>query len=236
MSQLPLAILAGGMATRLHPITETIPKALVDVAGEPFIFRQLEYLGNQGIQEVVLCTGHLGEMIEEVVGDGSQWELQVRYSADGPTLLGTGGALRQALPMLGDAFFVLYGDSFLPIDFKAVKEAYLKCGKAALMTVMRNGDRWDKSNVIFRDGELLMYDKHSPHSEMEFIDYGLSVMSAKVLAQHPVNHHFDLAELYTGLSKVGNLAGLEIYERFYEIGSHQGLAETEDFFLRTARV
>jgi NDP-sugar pyrophosphorylase family protein len=174
-------------------------------------------------------------MIEGVVGDGSKLGVNVSYSPDGPILLGTGGALRQALPMLGSAFFVLYGDSFLPVDFVAVEASYRSCSKPALMTVMRNADRWDKSNVIFNNGELMVYDKHRPHPEMEFIDYGLSILSAEVLESYPVGHAFDLAGLYTELSKAGELAGLEVHERFYEIGSHEGLSETEDFFLRKNR-
>ena len=128
---LPVAILAGGLATRLRPITETVPKALVEVAGEPFIFRQLDYLRNQGIRRVVLCLGYLGEMIQEIVGDGSKFELDISYSHDGPVLLGTGGAIKQALPLLGEQFFVLYGDSFLPVDFAPVERAFLESGKAA---------------------------------------------------------------------------------------------------------
>ena len=115
---LPVAILAGGLATRLRPITEKIPKSLVDVAGEPFIVRQLDYLFRQRVRDVVLCIGYLGEMIEAVVGDGSRFGLRVSYSIDGPILLGTGGALRRAAPLLGEAFFVLYGDSYLPVDYR----------------------------------------------------------------------------------------------------------------------
>ena len=149
--KLPVAILAGGLATRLHPITETIPKALVDVAGTPFILRQLDYLRRQGVSRVVLCVGFLGEQIEAVVGDGAAMGLSVSYSQDWPKLLGTGGALKQALPLLDSRFLVLYGDSYLPIDFAAVEREFLVSGKPALMTVQRNEDRWDKSNVLFRE-------------------------------------------------------------------------------------
>ena len=115
---LPVAILAGGLATRLRPVTEDTPKALLDVAGKPFVVRQLEYLRQQGIVRVVLCVGYLGEQIRAVVGDGSALGLEVLYSWDGPQLLGTGGALRHALSALGEQFMVLYGDSYLPIDFR----------------------------------------------------------------------------------------------------------------------
>jgi len=230
-----VAILAGGLATRLRPITETIPKALVEVAGRSFIVRQLEYLRDQGVRRVVLCIGYLGGMIEDEVGSGERFGLQVVYSPDGPTLLGTGGALKKALPVLGNDFFVLYGDSFLPVDFSAVEQAYVVCGQRALMTVLANEDRWDKSNVLFSDGKLVEYNKRAPRPDMSHIDYGLSVVSAQVLTTYPNNQAFDLADVYQALSIQGQLAGLEVHARFYEIGSHTGLKETEEFFLTKER-
>lgn len=232
----PVAVLAGGLATRLRPITEKIPKALVEVAGRPFIFRQLEYLHGQGIRKVVLCVGYLGERIQEEVRDGGAFGLEVAYSFDGPVLLGTGGALRRAAPMLGNDFFVLYGDSYLPCDFRAVQEAYIRSGKPALMTVLHNGDRWDKSNVLYRDGRIVEYNKRAPRPEMRHIDYGLGIVSRDILARHSdgqgPGQAFDLSDLYHKLSLSGQLAGfeVEVSQRFYEIGSHQGLQETESYF------
>lgn len=233
---LPVAILAGGLATRLRPITETIPKALVDVAGQPFISRQLQFLREQGVRKVVLCIGYLGEMIQALVGDGSQYGLEVVYSPDGPVLLGTGGALKQALPLLGPSFFVLYGDSFLPVEFAPVERAYFESDKPALMTVLNNGDRWDKSNVIFSDGILIEYNKINPKPSMEFIDYGLGVISGAVLDQYRVGEIFDLAQVYHTLSLHGQLTGYEVHERFYEMGSHSGLRECEDYFLKKGEI
>lgn len=215
----------------MRPITETIPKALVDVAGLPFIVRQLSYLRDQKVRNVVLCIGYLGEMIEALVGNGSRFGLKVTYSHDGPSLLGTGGALKKALPLLGEQFFVLNGDSFLPVDFALVQQAYLKNGKDALMTVLANGDQWDKSNVLFSNGKLLQYNKSAPRPDMTYIDYGLGVVSARVLDAYPAALPFDLADVYQALSTKGMLFGLEVYERFYEIGSHSGLKETEAYFL-----
>ncbi len=232
----PVAILAGGLATRLRPITETIPKALVDVAGKPFIVRQLSYLREQRISRVVLCIGYLGDMVREVVGSGESFGLKVSYSEDGPNLLGTGGALAKAIPILGDDFFVLYGDSLLPVNFSAVQEAYEKSKRPALMTILKNQNQWDKSNVLFVDGRLLEYNKREPRAEMTYIDYGLGVVSASVLKQRPVGQSFDLADVYQDLSLQGQLAGLEVHERFYEIGSHTGLKETEDYFLTKEKV
>ena len=226
----PVAILAGGLATRLRPISEMIPKALIKVAGRPFIFRQLDYLRFQGITRVVLCIGYLGEMIQVAVGDGSAFGLDVSYSSDGPKLLGTGGTLRRALPLLGKQFFVLYGDSYLPCNFGEVQRDFVECGQPAVMTVMHNGDRWDKSNVLFVDGRIIEYNKHSPGPRMEYIDYGLGVLSADVLGGYPADLPFDLADVYQELSLVGKLAGHEVEERFYEIGSYEGLGEAEAYF------
>jgi NDP-sugar pyrophosphorylase family protein len=232
---LPVAIVAGGLATRLYPITKNIPKSLVDVAGKPFIVRQLNYLKRQNITRVVLCLGYLGEQVEKLVGDGSAFALDVRYSWDGPRLLGTGGALKRALPLLEEQFIVFYGDSYLPIDLKAVERNFLASGKPALMTVLKNDDQWDKSNVLFRDSCIIEYNKRAPRPEMAHIDYGLGVLSAAALEDAPDNEHLDLADIYHKLSVRGLLAGHEVFERFYEIGSPKGLEETIKYFKKEGR-
>jgi MurNAc alpha-1-phosphate uridylyltransferase len=228
--KLPVAILAGGLATRLHPITQTIPKALVEVAGQPFILRQLDYLKRQGVHRVVLCIGYLGEEIQALVGDGSARGLSISYSQDGPKLMGTGGALRQALPLLDSQFLVLYGDSYLPVDFASVEQAFLSSGKPALMTVQRNEDRWDRSNALFLNGVIVEYNKRAPTTDMRHIDYGLGGLSAQILANQHKAEPFDLADIYHKLSLSGDLAGYEVHERFYEIGSHEGLSEATEYF------
>jgi N-acetyl-alpha-D-muramate 1-phosphate uridylyltransferase len=224
---LPVAILAGGLATRLRPVTEKVPKALLPFAGRPFIHWQLELLARQEIEQVVLCVGFLGEQIEAAVGDGAEFGIQVRYSFDGNILLGTGGALRHALPMLGEAFFVLYGDSYLDCSFAAAQSAYEASRLPALMTVFHNADRWDRSNVLWRDGAIVEYNKRSPSADMEYVDYGLSVLSARALLQWHDGAVLDLADVFHELSLRGNLAGLEVGKRFYEIGSVRGMEETE---------
>lgn len=226
---LPVAILAGGLATRLRPITEKIPKALVEVAGRPFIAWQLEQLRAQGIDKVVLCTGYLGEMLEREIGDGRSFGLEVLYSHDGDTLLGTGGALKKAVPLLGDHFFVLYGDSYLPINFIQVEKVYRDSGLSGLMTVLANQNQWDKSNTLFVNGNLVEYNKRAPTQQMNHIDYGLGILKADCLAPYPQTEPFDLADVYRELSLKGDLQGYEVYNRFYEIGSHVGLAETENY-------
>ena len=226
---LPVAILAGGLATRLRPITEKIPKALVEVAGKPFLFHQLDWLQRQKVERVVLCVGYLGDMIRERVGNGEHWKIDVRYSFDGEKLLGTGGALKKALPLLGGEFFVFYGDSFLPIDFLPVQEAFQASERPALMTFLRNQGRWDRSNVEARGGQLITYNKRVPTPAMEHIDYGLGVLAESVFEEWKASRYFDLADLYHALAQTGDLAGHEVIHRFYEIGSKEGLEEAEKF-------
>jgi NDP-sugar pyrophosphorylase family protein len=233
-AMLPVAILAGGLATRLRPITEKIPKSLVTLAGEPFLAHQLRLLHDRGLRRAVLCVGYLGEMIERDFGDGAAYGIELRYAFDGPKLLGTGGALRQALPLLGDEFFVLYGDSYLPIDYAAVLETFRTSGKPGLMTVFRNEGAWDTSNVHFADGRIVRYDKRERTPEMRHIDYGLGVFRASVFADRPEGAAFDLADLQRELVAKDALAGHEVFQRFYEVGSHSGLAEIETL-LRTTK-
>ena len=226
---LSVAILAGGLATRLRPVTKTIPKALVSVAGRPFILWQLEYLRDQGVSRVVLCTGYRSTQIEQTVGDGSQFGIEVEYSDDGKTLLGTGGALGKALPLLGPEFFVLYGDSFLPVSFSAVEQAYYNSDLPGLMTVYRNEGEWEASNVVFNNGQVLEYNKAKPRHAMAYIDYGLGVLSKSVVEHYCQEKVFDLANVYEALANARQLAGFEVVERFYEIGSPDGLAQTEEY-------
>ena len=175
----------------------------------------------------MFCIGHLGEQIRDFVGSGERFGLRVDYAFDGDELLGTGGALRAALPKLGDAFFVLYGDSYLDIRYPAVERAFHDAGQPALMTVLRNEDRWDTSNVEFHGGRLLRYSKIERDRGMAHIDYGLGVVTASVIAERP-ERKFDLASVYESLARQGRLAGFEATARFYEIGSHGGLRETAE--------
>lgn len=233
LADIPVALLAGGLATRLRPITEKVPKVLVPVAGRPFLAHQLDLLHKQGIRHVVLCLGHLGEMVVQEFGDGSAYGMQLEYSFDGPKLLGTGGALRQALPKLDREFFVLYGDSYLTCSFAPIAEFFTQSGKSGLMTVYRNEGLYDTSNVVFRDGEIIVYDKKLKLPEMRHIDYGLSLFRANVFEKYPADEKFDLADVMTKLVSEKQLAGYEVPERFYEIGSHAGLAELESLLSKS---
>ena len=223
----PVAILAGGVALRMRPRTETVPKSLLPVAGRPFIAHQLTRLRDQQITDVVLCVGHLGEQVQAFVGDGRAWGLRVRYSFDGPRLLGTGGALRRAQPLLGDTFFTLYGDSYLTCDFAAVSRAFAASSRLGLMTVYRNDNTLGPSNVALEGGRIVRYDKASPHAAMQHIDYGLSILTTAALTRYDEGRRFDLSRVFEDLLAEGQLAAFEVDERFYEIGSPEGLRDTE---------
>ena len=251
LSQIPVAILAGGLATRLRPITEKIPKSLVPVAGQPFLAHQLELLHVRGIRRAVLCIGYLGEMIQRDFGNEA-FGVKLDYSFDSPhlgagkwhghlarektdrleacattKLLGTGGAIKRALPLLGEEFFVLYGDSYLPVEYAPIAEFFQRSGKLGLMTVYRNEGKYDTSNVVFRDGEIVVYDKKMKLPEMRHIDYGLSLFKPSVFDAYATDQVFDLAEVMGKLVREKQLAGYEVPERFYEMGSPAGLAELE---------
>lgn len=221
----PIVILAGGLATRLRPLTSNLPKALVDINGEPFIAHQLRLLAKNGIREVVMCLGYLGEKIVDYVGNGSQFGLKVSYSFDGEKLLGTAGAIKKALPLLSDTFFVVYGDSYLPCDYAAIQAAFVKNQQAALMTVFHNLGKWDTSNVEFADGKIIVYDKHQRTPRMLHIDYGLTIFSKPVFDQVPDNEAYDLVPVYQTLLASQQLGAYEVSERFYENGSHTGIQE-----------
>jgi len=224
---LPVVVLAGGLATRLWPLTETVPKILIDVAGRPFAEHQMDLLARNHITDVVFCLGHLGDQVERALGDGSRWNMQFRYVSDGPRLLGTGGAVRAALPLVSPEFFLMYGDSYLDCDFAAVERRFREAPCAGLMTVYRNDDRFDRSNVQFEDGRIVFYDKRHRTAKMRHIDYGLGILTAEAFAPWMGDEQpFDVADVYQRLVAENGLAGYEMTTRFYEIGSPDGLAET----------
>ena len=226
----PVIILAGGLATRLRPITNSLPKSLIPIRGRPFIDYQLKYLSEQGITDATICLGYLGEQIEAFVKDGSKWELKVTYSYDGVEPIGTGGAIMKALELVGKNFFILYGDSFLPVNFYEMQKMYSYSSSPAMMAIIKNENQWDKSNVIFKDGKLIKYDKNNPLIEMEFIDYGLTIMDSHTYSKY--NLGSDLSSVYSQLSEDGSLAGYEVFQRFYEVGSKNGIKEFEFYLMQ----
>jgi len=226
-------ILAGGLGTRMAGVTTTLPKAMIPVNGKPFVDHQLTWLASQGIGDIVFAIGHQGAMIQDFVGDGGPWGVAVRYVVDGQKLLGTAGAIRNAIDrdLMNDGFFVLYGDSYLNVDFRAVWKA---AGEGAwpLMTILRNEGQWDKSNVVLTDGEITLFEKGRDDAVrigMNHIDYGLSVMTRDAITRFVASgEHADLAGICHHLSLQRQLRAFEVFERFYEIGSPQGLVELED--------
>lgn len=232
---LQCVILAGGRGTRMKPLTDTLPKAMIPVLGAPFAGWQLSWLASHGVKRATFCIGYRGAMIRDYVGDGSRWSLPVDYVDEGDNLRGTGGALRLALDegVLEESFFLLYGDSFLPIDMRAVEASWDDVSQPAMMTVLRNANQWDLSNVIFRDRRVVLYDKRQPPdrvAEMRWIDYGLSVLTRDLIRDRlQPGAVADIADLLHDLSISGELAGLEVYERFYEVGSAAGLDDLERY-------
>lgn len=223
----PVIVLAGGLATRMRPLTDKIPKSLLAIGDKPFIFHQLNLIKSWGISQVILAVGYLGDLVEKYVSDGSRWGLEVSYSYDGDKGLGTGGALRKAIDLLPDEEYVatVYGDSYLPINFSIVAEAYKLSGKNALMTVYRNENAFDSSNASFSSGTVYAYDKVKQTRDMQYIDYGLGFFDLGFFRSFPSDVAFDLADVYSQLVKDKELAGYEVTNRFYEIGSRIGLAE-----------
>ena len=224
-----VAILAGGLGTRLHPKTIKTPKSLVEVAGKPFMHHQLSLLKSRGVSDVVLCLGNLGEHIESYVKDGSDWGLKVQYSYDGDALLGTGGAIKKATAKLPEAFFVLYGDSYLDVELEPILKRFELEGKQGLMTVYRNGNYGHRNNVLFRNGRIEQYNKENPTPEMEHIDYGVNMLTRKALEVFPSGAPFDLAKVYTHLIEKREMAAFEVTQRFYEVGSFQGISDMEEY-------
>jgi NDP-sugar pyrophosphorylase family protein len=220
-------ILAGGLGTRMRPLTETCPKTLLPAGGRPFAWHQLHWLAAQGITEVVYSIGHHGGMIRRYWAQEPSPVPSLRYVDEGERLLGTAGALRLAREqgVLHKSFFVIYGDSFLPVEFAPVRRAFQASGQPALMTVLRNEGRWDRSNVIYQPGRVMLYDKTAAPG-MQYIDYGLSCFRRDLFDDLT---HSDLALLFHDLSLQGRLAGFQVHERFYEIGSPAGLRDFEQY-------
>jgi NDP-sugar pyrophosphorylase family protein len=213
----PVAVLAGGLATRLQPLTQTIPKALVDIAGRPFIDYQLDLFRRRGMRRIVFCLGHLGEQVAEHLGDGSAWNMEFQYCFDGDRLL-------------GECFWTCYGDSYMDIDYHGIFDFFKSQpeGVQGLMTVLHNANRWDSSNAVFQNGRLLRYSKRGADPLMTYIDYGVAILTRQTVLQIPPGEAYDLARLYETLVEAGKMEGYEVHERFYEIGTPASLAEARE--------
>ena len=223
-----VAVLMGGLGTRLKNYTKDCPKSLVDVCGRPFFDYQLDLLTAWGFKKFVFLIGYKADMIEEHYGDGSSRGISIKYSYDGEKLLGTGGAVRRALDLLEDDFLLMYGDSFMDIDYAETLYRYERgkaAGARALMTVLRNNNRFDKSNVVMDGGRLALYDKHNPTPEMDYIDYGVCMYERSLFEPYAADEAFDIADIQHELSTEGKMVAQTVTKRFYEIGSPESLAE-----------
>jgi len=232
MNLYPVVILAGGLATRLRPITEKIPKALVELGGQPFIAHQLHLLRSYGIERIVISAWYRGEMIRDYVGDGKRFEMEVEYAFDGESPLGTGGAVRRALNLLDMPFFVLYGDSYLPCDYADIQAFFDRSFEPGLMTVYHNQGEWDTSNVELKNGQIVHYDKKVHTPRMEYIDYGLGLFRHQAFVHLTEGQPADLAEIYQKLVTEHKLLAYEVKQRFYEIGTFEGLRELDELLTR----
>jgi MurNAc alpha-1-phosphate uridylyltransferase len=231
VNELPtVCILAGGRGRRLGPRVNDVPKPLLVVGGEPFLLHQLRLLACHGAGRVVLCVGYLGERIRERIGS-RRFGLRIEYSFDAPGLDGTLGAIRRAQDLLGDRFLILYGDTYLRLDYRAAADEWLRSGCRGLMVVLRNDGKWAESNTVYADRRVIEHDKWTRTSRMRWIDYGLGGLNAEALDQVPVSER-DLASLYKRLAELGELCGYEARERFYEIGRPESLAEADAFLRR----
>ena len=228
-----MAILAGGLATRLGDLTKDHPKSMIKILGKPFMEYQLEAFRKGGIKDIVICIGHLGEQIESYFGDGRRYAMNIQYSYE-DELLGTAGALKKAESLLGDIFLTIYGDSYLFLDFASVMRYFQSQCKLALMTVYKNQGRFDSSNTIVDGNMVLRYSKLEKSADMVYIDYGVNVFRNEVLTMIPENQYYGLEDLLPRLIEKKELLAFEVKERFYEVGSPKGLEDFEEYMAKVA--
>jgi len=220
-----MVILAGGLGTRLRPLTSEVPKALIPIGGKPFLHHQIELVKRSGIRDIVLCVGHLADMVKDYFGDGRWLGVRIRYSEEEGHLLGTAGAIKNAEPLLGDSFFLMYGDSYLMIDYHEIMRYFRRFDRLGLMVVWKNVDRFERSNVMVEGNLVTAYNKDQKSSNMDYINYGLSVLRKEALAFMPAGRPFSQEEFYQILIDQRELLAFEVEQRFYEIGSPKGLEE-----------
>jgi NDP-sugar pyrophosphorylase family protein len=231
-----LVILAGGLATRLFPLTSKVPKSMLEINKRPFLEYQLELLKEYEIKDVLLCLGYKGELIKNYFGDGKKFGVNLSYSYDGEKLLGTAGALKKAYKLLNDNFLLMYGDSYLPYDYWKIEEAFKNSEKLSLMVVHKNQNRFDKSNILIADDLVKVYDKTLKGENLEYIDAGLSILKKEVLSLVPEDEPFDLQELYKTLISEQEMLAYEVKQRFYQIGSLEGLEEFKNLVEKGAKI
>lgn len=234
LENIPFLILAGGKGSRLGDLSKDIPKAMIEIGGEPFIAHVLRLLRREGVRRVVLLVEHFAKQIEDYVQDGAGFGLAVSYSRDGDSDLGTGGAVKKALEYVDQDLAVMYGDTYLDISMPTVYTAFKSSGLGAMMALLENNNQWAPSNVEFDElqGKVLKYDKKKPTNNMRFIDYGLSFFSRDLLETHCKNlkkTSFDMGDLFKAMAKKKELAGFAVNRRFYDIGTIENMIETRAY-------
>ena len=231
-----VVILVGGLATRLQSITEKIPKSMIRINEKPFLEYQIELLKKSGLVDILLCAGYLGSQIKDYFGDGKKFGVSLSYSEEKQELVGTGGALKKAENLLADEFFVMYGDSYLLLDYQEIAGYFHNFHKRGLMVVYKNYSRFDKSNVIIKDGIVKIYDKEDSSPEMVYIDEGISILKKEILGDFPSEKAFALDEVFQRLIRAKELLAFQTKQRFYEIGSGQGLHDFKKLILKKGAI
>jgi len=226
---LPIAILAGGLATRIKPISDSIPKSLIVINKKPFLEWQLQLLEKNKCKLVVICVSHKSEMIKNFIQNRAKSNLNIYLSFDGTKQLGTGGALVKAKELLGTAFMVLYGDSYLPVNYEKISNHFVESNKLGLLTIMKNELNLEPSNVVYKNGYVQKYDKNIFSEAMHYIDFGLSAFKLEAFDGYPVNETMDLSLIHSGLATRHELLGYKVNRRYFEVGSFQGIQDFQKF-------
>ncbi|HYC26605.1 MAG TPA: sugar phosphate nucleotidyltransferase [Nitrososphaerales archaeon] len=222
-------ILAGGLGTRLRPLTQDVPKAMVKVMGRPFLEYEVKLLKDNGVDDLVVCVGYLASAIQDHFGDGGKFGVEMRYSHDGPDLLGPAGALKQATPMLEDEFLVTYGDAFLVAPYAKIMDTLTSSECLGVMAVFRNENQFGRSDLEVKDGRVTRYDKTTQTPEMEWINFGVSALKKDALSTIRAGQPCGEEEFYGKLISANQLLAYPVAERFYEIGTPESLREFEAF-------
>ena len=224
-----MIILCGGLATRLGKITKNIPKSMVKIKNKPFLEYQIEILKKRSIKDIVLCVGHLSDQIEQYFGNGENFGVNIKYSYDGDKQLGPIGALKNAEDLLKEDFFIMYGDSYIDVDFQQISSFFKKHDKLGLMVVYKNFNKYDKSNLIIKDNIIIAYGEKERTEDMVYIDYGTSILSKKSMKLIPKNTFYSTGQLFTDLISKGELIAFEVKNRFYHIGNPDALEEFNNY-------
>jgi NDP-sugar pyrophosphorylase family protein len=224
-----IVILCGGLATRLEHLTKNIPKSMIEIKNKPFLEYQIENLKRSNIKDIVLCVGHLSEQIKNYFGDGEKFDVNIKYSHDGDKQLGPIGALKNTESLIEDIFFILYGDSYLNLDYQKMYSYFKTQNKLGLMAVYKNFNRFDKSNLIVKDDMIVAYGEKERTKEMIYIDYGTSLLRKKALNLIPKNTFFTTGEFFSNLISKNELLAFEVKERFYHIGNPDALKEFSNY-------